>query len=267
MKVAAGIVSVCVALFLLGGGCSKEEEPTVPAKEIKVVKTIKKPVSEKSAVPSTTQEVEEKQAEKQQEKQEEKTGEEVKVVAVQQIAPKDLEKVSKEIETVVEQEGYYIVKGGDSLASVAAKENVYGDPLKWPVLYRLNTDKFVNIPLGGDFPDRNLAEGVMLKMITSGEQEENLKTRANHFWVVNVLSSTKTEKIIPSAIRLIKDGYPVYITKATVKGKDYMRLRVGFFNSKDQAHTEGTKIMAMLKLTDSWTNKIGPTEFDEFARY
>lgn len=263
MKGTAGIVSICMALFLLGGGCSKEEEPTVPAKESKVVKTIKKPVSEKSAVPSTTQEVEVKQAEKQQEK----TGEEVKVVAVQQIAPKELETVSKEIETVVEEEGYYIAKSGDSLASVAAKENVYGDPLKWPVLYRLNKDKFVNIPLGGDFPDRNLAKGVMLKMITPEEQVENLKKRTHHFWVVNVLSSTKKEKIIPPAIRLIQNGYPVYISRAKVKGKDYMRLRVGFFNSKGQAHTEGTKIMAMLKLTDSWTNKIGPTEFDEFARY
>lgn len=259
MKPAAGIVSICMALFLLGGGCSKEEEPTVPAKKSKVVKTIKKPVSVRSAFPSTTQEAEVKQ--------EEKTGEEVKVVAVQQIAPKELETVSKEIETVVEEEGYYIVKDGDSLASVAARENVYGDPLKWPVLYRLNTDKFENIPLGGDFPDRNLAEGVMLKMITPEEQEENMKKRADHFWVVNVLSSTKKEKIIPPAIRLIKNGYPVYITKATVKGKDYMRLRVGFFNSKSQAHTEGKKIMAMLKLTDSWTNKIGPTEFGEFARY
>ena len=259
MRVAAGLVSLCLTLFLLGGGCSREEEPPTPVKTEKVVKTIKRPPPEEAPMPSPTPEVKVEQEETQ--------GEEVKVVSVEEKAPKKTEAVSEEIETVLEEVGYYKVRSGDSLFTAAAREDVYGDPLKWPALYRLNMSKLENMTLGEDFPERSLPEGLMLKIITPEEVKENLKNRANNFWVINVRSSTNKGKIIPPAISLIKNGYPVYITRATVKGKDYMRLRVGFFQTRSQANEEGKKIMALLSLADSWANKIGPKEFEEFARY
>ncbi|UCF56860.1 MAG: SPOR domain-containing protein, partial [Deltaproteobacteria bacterium] len=82
-----------------------------------------------------------------------------------------------------------------------------------------------------------------------------------------VLSSPNKAEIIPAAIRLVKEGYPVYITRARVKGKDYMRLRVGFFEEKAEADTEGKKIMAMLNFPGTWTLKAGKQEFEDFGRY
>jgi hypothetical protein len=81
------------------------------------------------------------------------------------------------------------------------------------------------------------------------------------------VSATTNTKIIPPAIRLINNGYPAYITRAKVKGKDWIRLRVGFFKSRTEADTEGKKIMAMLKIADSWVTKAGKKELEEFGGY
>ena len=163
--------------------------------------------------------------------------------------------------------GYYTVKKGDSLSAIAARTDVYGDPLKWPILYRLNIDKIGELQLVEDFLDRELPEGVMLKIITSDEARENLKRNAHNIWSVNVLSATTRVDIIPSTIMLIRNGYPVYITSAKVKGKDWMRLRVGFFKNKIEADAERKEIMTLLNLDNSWVTKVVQKELEEFGGY
>ena len=85
--------------------------------------------------------------------------------------------------------------------------------------------------------------------------------------MINIISATTKGDVIPPAIRLIKDGYKVYITKAKVKGNEWMRVRVGFFKNKTEADAEGQKIMTVLNFADSWTTKIGKKEFVEFGGY
>ncbi len=164
-------------------------------------------------------------------------------------------------------EHFYIVKKGDSLSSIAGRSDVYGDPLKWPILYRLNMDKLDALEAGEDFLESELSEGVMLKIITPDEAKENLERRVHNVWVVNVLSATTNGKIIPVAVRLIDNGYMTYITRAKVKGKDWTRLRVGFFKDRTEADTKGKKIMAMLNLADAWVIKVGKKELGEFGGY
>ena len=259
MKFSAIIISICLTLFLWFGGCSREEPPPHPVKKHKIVMPIKRPVQKKAdtSLPSK------------QEKAKEKTEEarKVKTAAVEEkaIRPPEAEIIEKE--TVVEEvTGYYIIKKGDSLSSIAGRDDTYGDPLKWPILYRLNMDKIDALQVGEDFLESELPEGVRLKIITPDEAKENLERRLHNVWVVNVLSATTNEKIIPVAIRLIKNGYPVYITRATVKRKDWMRLRVGFFKNKTEADTEGKKIMSLLNLDNSWVTKI-EKELEEFGGY
>jgi hypothetical protein len=259
MKFSAILISICLTLFLWFGGCSREEPPPPPDKKDKVVMPIKRPVSQKTdtSVPS--------KQEKAQEEPEEPA--EVKTAAVEEKAlkPPETEIMEKE-EALEKMPGYYIVKKGDSLSSIAGRDDVYGDSLKWPILYRLNMDKLASLEAGEDFLESELPEGVMLKIITPNEAKENLERRLHNVWVVNVLSATTNEKIIPVAIRLIKNGYPVYITRATVKGKDWMRLRVGFFKNKTEVDTEGKKIMSLLNLGNLWVTKIGK-ELEEFGSY
>jgi len=166
-----------------------------------------------------------------------------------------------------EVEGYYIVKEGDSLAGISGREIVYGDPLKWPVLYRYNLEKFADMPEGDDLPDRMLPTGLKLKILTPDKIAENLQKRPNHYWVINILSDPANEKIVPAAIKLVKNGYPIYITKANVKGKDWMRLRLGFFETRKEAETEGSKIMDMMNFRDTWNTKIRERELKEFGGF
>lgn len=248
MKSSAIIISICLTLFLWFVGCSREEPPPPPDKNYKIVMPIKKPVPQKAKG-----EVEETA--------------EVKKAAIEEkaIKPPKTETMKKEV-VVEKMPGYYIVKKGDSLSSISERGDVYGNSLKWPILYRLNMDTLDTLKVKEDFLESELPQGVMLKIITPNEAKENLKRRLHNVWVINVLSATTNEKIIPFAVRLIKNGYPVYITCATVKGKDWIRLRVGFFKNKTEANTEGKKIMRLLNIGNSWVTKT-EKEREEFGGY
>lgn len=259
MKFSAIIISICLTLSLWFGGCSREEPPPSPDKNYQVVMPINMPVPQNADTPIPSKQEQAK------EKSEETT--ELETDAGDEKTLKLPQTETKEKEEALEiMPGYYIIKKGDSLSSIAGRGDVYGDPLKWPILYRPNIDKLDTLAVGEDFLGRELPEGLMLKIITPNEARENLEKRLHKVWVVNVLSATTNEEIIPVAIRLIKNGYPVYITRAKVNGKCWMRLRVGFFKNKTEADTEGKKMISFLNIGNVWVTKIGK-EFEEFGGY
>ena len=53
--------------------------------------------------------------------------------------------------------------------------------------------------------------------------------------------------------------------EVNVKGTDWYRLRVGFFQDQASAKTAMAEIMTLVKLDDMWLTKINPTEFNEYA--
>ncbi len=128
-------------------------------------------------------------------------------------------------------------------------------------------DKLGDMEVGEDFVDRNLSEGMRLKIITPAEVVQNLERQANKVWVLNVLSTPNKREIIPAAVKLVREGYRVYITRAKAKGKDWMRLRVGFFEKKAEADAEGEKIEALLDLGEPWKTKAGKQELEDFGGY
>jgi LysM repeat protein len=162
---------------------------------------------------------------------------------------------------------FYVVKKGDSLSSIAARTDVLKDTLKWPILLRLNRDKLGEWAAGEDLPDRDLPQGTKLKVITAREARASLKKETGSLWVVNVFSAATRAEIVPPAVTLVKQGYPVYIVRATVQGKDYMRLRVGFFKNKSEADEVGKKIKEQMNFQNSWTAKANKEEYEEVAGF
>lgn len=260
MKFEITIISICVTSLFLCGACSEGEQPLPPVQKTKVVMPIKRPTPESTKTSSPTQEVKAKP--------EVKDVGEVKTAAVDEKALKVPEQVIKEKEAPVKEEaGYYFVKKGDSLDSIAGKKAVYGDPLKWPILYRLNMDKLGKMQPGEDFADREIPQDLKLKFLTSADVKQNLKNRTHGLWVVNILSATSKKEIVPAAVKLIKAGYPVYITSAKVKGRDWMRLRLGFFKDRAEANANGKKMIEITHLSDSWSTKVEEEELNDFGGY
>ena len=258
-------ICVCLTLFLSVAGCSKEEEPLPPLKGDKVVKPIKKPPPPppKKAETPPVRVVSLKKTKPEQKK---KAKAEMAAVPAKSSEKPDIG-VVKKAEPAKQEPGYYYIKKGDSLARIAGRKDVYGDPLKWPILCRSNMDTLGKLAVWEDFADRPLLEGMRLKIITPDEKKENLEKRANKVWIVNVISTPNKKEIIPATMKLMEEGYLAYITRTKVKGKDYMRLRVGFFGKKADADAAGEKIKALLNMGDPWKTKAGKEEFKEFAGY
>lgn len=168
------------------------------------------------------------------------------------------------VEAPTEDAGY-TVRPGDSLAVVAGREDVFGDPLKWPILYQLNRERLKSIPLDARLPERRLPVGVPLRTSLSGEEQARTGPGSERTWVVNVISSPTADRIDGPAARLLKQGYPVYISRATVKGQKWMRLRVGFFEDRPSAVQAGRELQEVLGQEDSWPVRIGPEERAGYA--
>lgn len=163
--------------------------------------------------------------------------------------------------------GHYTVMEGDTLASISAEKKVYGDPLKWPVLYRHNMKELSELKADADLPEKPLHPGLKLKTVTHKEYRANLKKRGADLWVVNILSTVFNEKAVQAAAKVIQMEYPAYITKAQSQGKEWTRLRVGFYKNKASADQEGKKIQDALRLPEIWTTKVSQKEFENYAGY
>jgi len=160
---------------------------------------------------------------------------------------------------------YYRVQKGETLSMVAGRSDVYGDPLKWPSLFRLNMVKLGKLKSIGDIQYAELPQGFELRVVKSDEAIKNLSKAGKEVWVINVLSTQTSKEITFPAVTLVKNGHYAYITKALVKGEDWMRLRVGFFNDRLEAVKAGNAIMSLLNKTDIWVTKLTTDELEEIT--
>ena len=179
------------------------------------------------------------------------------------------EETSEDVKIVtMTEEGYYTVKANETLYEIAGRKSVYDNPLKWPTLYRLNMNILRDVEVTKNFESQELPEGLDLKIVTPDEASERLLKMGQKKWVVNVRSSLDTENIVPTAVRLMDKGYHVYITKATVKGKEWTRLRIGFYRDRPEATKIREKIVSFMDSTrDSWVTQIPMSELEEFGGY
>ena len=282
MKVIVAVFLISVA-FVFGWACSKEE-----AKEVekpKVVLPIEKPAPERFPVPVADRPG--------------SVGEEEVSIGITVTAPvQEQETDSPQVAEIPEGEaapkeepGVYVVQKGDSLSKIAGREDVYGDPLKWPSLFRLNLDKLEDMKvaeafelkwsslfrLNADtaeamkvlevFDHEELPEGLKLKFTTKREAQENLTQLSEKTWVVNVLSSQSPKSLVAPAIMLVKKGYRPYISEADVKGQKWLRLRVGFFSTRSEAMAAGKDIMSILNADETWVTKVVQGELERYGAY
>lgn len=278
MNVSGFMLYICLILLLIMPGCSKQEEPPGPLKQPTVVKRIIRPPKvvkvakravDREIPPRTVEEPGPEKASRPEVRSNpgERPGAGIKTAALENPSPKAPEVTEAEEKRPRGEAGKYVVKENDTLVRIAGREDVYGDPLKWAILCRHNMEQLGPLAKGEDFPERDLPDGMTLRIFSSEETEKNLRERPRNYWIANVLSSSAEERIVPAAIELLKQDYPVYITTVDVKGKTWMRLRVGFFKNKAEADLEGDKIRAVLGLSDLWISKIGDREFEGFAGY
>jgi septal ring-binding cell division protein DamX len=122
------------------------------------------------------------------------------------------------------------------------------------------------LPETPDFAERELPPGTKLKIVMPGQSMEG-KKKADSLWVANVMSSRSNDEIVPLAVRLVKRGFPMYMTRAQVKGQEWMRLRVGFFAGKAEAQEMGKKIKEAVQVEEPWVLKVGKEEYGEFAGF
>lgn len=276
----------CIAVpFFFGAACSKEEQKEVQTP--RVVVPITNPVQEIPQVELASESINNEP--------EETPNADTETVSLedeerQPDSPFLIEK-PEEQEVIKEEDGYYRVQKGDSLSTVAGSEDVYGNTLMWPSLFRLNmdrlggmkvaeafdlkwsslfrlnTDRSDGVNVLENFEAEELPEGLNLKFVTEKDTKENLAKVAQKIWVVSVISSQNMKNLVPPAITLMKNGYRVYISEARVKGQDWMRLRVGFFSTHQEATEEGEKIMSMLGEDETWVTRIAQSELDNYGRY
>jgi hypothetical protein len=254
-------LNVIIAFFFifpvfLGGACSKEEPEEIQAP--KVVVRINNPVHELSvAAPEKKKEPEE-------------VASQAKILPAPEkkepAPPAEVEQPEKKMEKE-KRDGYYSVQKGDTLFKIAGRKNVYDDPLKWPSLFRINMKSLGTMEIAENFQDKEIPEGLELKFVTSQEAARNLAELGQKFWVVNVFSSQNSQKIVPAALKLMKNGYRIYITTVTIKGKEWMRLRAGFFKDQAEATAAANKIKLVFKEDDAWIAKTGKEERDRFGGY
>lgn len=258
----------CLALVVLCLGCSGNDEPPPRAAKPKVVKRIIKPPP-----PKPVQAVEAVETPAPAEKAAQPVAQPEKKAEGKETPPPAAEKPAKPAVPMTsasppaQEAGVYVAKKGETLSDIAKRKDVYGDPLKWAILYRLNAKKLAKLGNGPGLPDQVLPEGLRLKITTPDEAKENLEKRAKDLWIVNILSARNLREIVPPAVTLMQKGYPVYITSAKIKGKDWMRLRLGFFDTRKSATAEGEKVMALLRFRELWTTKISKDELKDYGRF
>jgi sporulation related protein len=269
------VVLTVTMLLFLGGACSKDEPDEVGIP--RVVRPMPKPVAKtqaaapvKKARPDTAQKTLKTPAQGKSVK--EAAPEAVKKItgtAVKKAAPagKAAPPVKAEKKASRAREGYYRVKSGDTLSGIAGRDDVYGDSDKWPSLFRLNIKALSPMAASADIHLKKLAPGIELKFLTPGEVRDNLRRLGPKVWAINVFSSLDSKKIVPNAVKLMRKGHRVYLTTVTVKGKDWLRLRAGFFTDKSKANKAGKEIMSLLGINGAWVARIGEQEKAEFGGY
>ncbi len=252
MKFAAAMLLACMTLIILHG-CSKEEPVNLTDKRTHVRRPI-----EKAPYDMETDEISETFVLN--------AAPETKTSG--SAAPSEQkDPINAEEDTGGKKTGFYTTKKGDSLLSIAAKDEIYGDSIKWPMLYRHNRDSLSGIFKEGDLPEKELPESISLKIMTQNEIANNLQKRSGNYEVVNIISSPEMAKIAPYAVRLIDNNYPVYITRVDIEGKEWLRLRVGFFKTREESGKTGERIKSLINISDIWLTTVGDIEFGEFGGY
>ena len=159
----------------------------------------------------------------------------------------------------------YRVRESQTLFAIAGRQDMYGDALKWPTLYRLNMDKFRSTE---DLLSKPIQKGTRLRMVTADQASKRAAMMGEKLWVVNVASVRTLEKTVPPATALMEKGYRVYLMKTDLAGEEWIRLRVGFYPNILEAMAVCGEIKPLTGSSgEPCVSRIGAEEFEKNAGY
>jgi hypothetical protein len=166
------------------------------------------------------------------------------------------------------RESFYRVKKNESLLDIAGRQDVYGDALKWPSLFRFNRTALEKMKVTDNLPTEKLPEGLRIKYVSRDEASERLVEVSDRLWVVDVASSKSMNAVVPDAILLMRKGYSAYLSKSQLAGEEWIRLRVGFYKDILEALKVSEEVKALLKISETpMPMKIDKKEWERFAAY
>ena len=159
----------------------------------------------------------------------------------------------------------YIVPENQTLLEIAARPEVYGDPFKWPTLFRLNMD---TLPHTEDLLRKPVRKGTLLRIVDLTQVPRRAASMNNRLWVVNAASVRTFDKTIQPATLLMGKGHRVYLMNFSLGGEEWIRLRVGFYESILEAMAACEEIRPlMLNAEEVCVSRIEVKEFEENAGY
>ena len=143
--------------------------------------------------------------------------------------------------------------------------------MKWPLIYALNRSE-LNFLKEEDVSveDRILPVGINLAILLTQEAEksrEYVSLREEYIWVINVISSIKKDNVNKLALNLIDSDYFVYFTSFDHEKKKYIRLRVGFYPSKEEAELDAKELRVKLDSPEIWVTRAKIDEIAEFVGF
>ena len=159
-------------------------------------------------------------------------------------------------------ETIYRVREGETLFDIAARHDVCGDRLKWPILFRLNMDKFGSTE---DLLNKPIQKGTELRMVQPHQASKRAAMMEKRLWIVNALSVRSLDKTVLPATALMKKGYSVYLIKTAFAGDEWLSLRVGFYASILEAMAVCEEITTLM--LNSGEPCVAKIEMEEFAKH
>jgi hypothetical protein len=107
-------------------------------------------------------------------------------------------------------------------------------------------------------------EGVIKEVIKKEETIKKEEVIKKENWVVHVVSVKTIEQAMIYKERLMAVGFPAYSIRAKVKGEDWIRVRVGFFKSRDEAQKAAPEINEKFILKGPyWITKVSKKEMED----
>ncbi len=97
-----------------------------------------------------------------------------------------------------------------------------------------------------------------------GEVSKKAKITKNGNWIVQVASVKTPEQAMICKERLMRVGFPAYSIPVKMKGEEWIRVRVGFFSSREEARKAEEEIeKKYMTKGPYWITKVSAKEMEE----
>lgn len=94
----------------------------------------------------------------------------------------------------------------------------------------------------------------------AADREKSPAGSKTGLWVANLLSTTDKDQARRLFDALLKVPYQVYAYQTEVRGQTWYRVRIGFFNSRQEAEKAGQALARDHQLSPPWIVQPGPEE-------